>query len=90
MLDKIRRELRISDRDFDDEILELINSCKEDLKLAGIINIDDNNPLIRRAISSYCKANFGIDNPDFEKYTNSYNMLKNHLSISKEYTEETS
>ncbi len=87
MLDKIRRKLRISDRDFDDEIIELIDSCKEDLKLAGIVNIDEANPLIERAISTYCKANFGIDNPDFEKYTESYNMLKNNLAISKDFTE---
>ncbi len=88
MLEKIKGILRISDDDFNIEITGLINACKADLKLAGIVKDSDTDPLIERAISIYCKANFGIDNPDFDKYNTSYNMLKNHLAVSKEYTTE--
>lgn len=84
MLDKIRTALRLNNKEFDSEINDLINSAKNDLLLAGITD-DDTKPLIARAIEIYCKANFGLDNADSEKYAEAYQKLKDHLSISEDY-----
>ena len=46
---------------------------------------DDNDPLTRRACILYVKAEFGLDNPDAEKYRASFESLKKHLSLSSEY-----
>ena len=44
--------------------------------------------LIKRAIILYCKANFGLDNKDSEKYNKSYDLLKQHLALSGDYKNE--
>ncbi|MCI3922493.1 head-tail connector protein [Paenibacillus sp. TRM 82003] len=90
MLDDAKIRLRISNTAFDSEILDLIEEAKADLSLSGIASLkvnDDTDPLIRRAVFLYVKANFGWDNNDSDKLTASYGMLKNHLALSAEYTE---
>jgi hypothetical protein len=47
------------------------------------------DPLIKRAIIVYVKANFGWNNPDAENFQQSFWMLKAHLSLSQEYAEVT-
>lgn len=83
MLDKIKLSLRINNNAYDDEVLSLIEACKLDLKISGIASslINDTDPLIKQAIISYCKGNFGYDNPDSEKFKQSYSLLKQHLAI---------
>ena len=85
MLESIKLALRIKSSAFDEEIIELIESSKTDLKISGITNIKEDDPLIRQAIKTYCKANFGLDNKDSEKYQSSYDMLKQHLSLCGDY-----
>lgn len=87
MLEKVRKALRITSSAFDDEITDLIESAKSDLKISGVKNVREEDPLIRRAIKTYCKANFGLDNKDSEKYQKSYDSLKIHLSLCGEYNE---
>ncbi|MGN1112022.1 MAG: head-tail connector protein [Acutalibacteraceae bacterium] len=87
----IRRYLRISHTRFDAEITDLIGAARADLLLGGIKPAKVNNekdPLIKRAIVCYVKAEFGLDNADAEKYRESYEMLKRHLMLSSEYIEE--
>jgi len=97
MLDEIKISLRIKNDAFDSEILGLIDSAKRDLVIAGIklipitIQPDDVEVsgtldiLIKRAIITYVKANFGWDNPDAERLQQSYVMLKQHLALSGDY-----
>lgn len=87
MLDKIKLALRIKSSAFDEEITDLIESAKLDLSLAGVSKIDEKDPLIIQAIKTYCKANFGLDNKDSEKYQKSYDLLKQHLSLCGDYTD---
>lgn len=84
MLEEVKSSLRISDREFDTEILTLIEACKQDLELSGIASsyINESDNLIKRAIINYCKAEFGYDNPDSEKFRQSYESIKTHLAIS--------
>ena len=84
MLESIKMALRIKSSVFDNEISELIDAAKLDLKISGIANINDEDPLIIQAVKIYCKVNFG-DNKDSEKYKSSYDMLKQHLSLCGDY-----
>lgn len=85
MLEKIKQVLRIntSIKAYDTEINDLIEACKLELKLSGIASslIKDDDALIKQAIITYCKANFGYDNPDSEKFKESYSLLKQYLAI---------
>jgi len=91
-IDDIKTALRIKATAYDTEITDLISAAQADLQLSGILPekvVDTTDSLVKRAISIYCKANFGLNNPDAEKYGKSYDMLKTHLALSAEYTEVT-
>ncbi len=87
LLDDVKRELRISSTAFDTEVLDLIESAKMDLMQSGIVEtkIVETDPLIKRAIVFYCKAYFGYDNPDAQRFYDSYRMLETHLALSGDY-----
>ena len=53
------------------------------------VDVEVMDPLIKRAIIVYVKANFGWNNPDAENFQQSFWMLKAHLSLSQEYAEVT-
>lgn len=88
MLEKIKLSLRIKSTSLDTEISDLIEACKVDLSISGIKVINETDPLIQRAIIVYCKANFGLDNKDSEKYQLSYDMLKQSLALCSDYNTE--
>ena len=92
ILDDVKVALRIAATNtaFDGEVDDLIDAAKNDLKLAGITEVNDTDALIKRAINTYCKAHYGYDNPDAERFLQSYLMLKMHLTQSTEYTEAVS
>ena len=88
MLEKVKLALRIKATSLDSEITDLIEACKIDLSISGIKVINDTDPLIQRAIIVYCKANFGLDNKESEKYQLSYDMLKQSLALCSDYNTE--
>lgn len=86
LLDVVKKNIRVTHTALDlDEIIPLIESAKKDLELTGIKKIDESDQLIQRAIILYCKANFGYDNPDSEKFEMKYEKLKGKLSLAGEY-----
>ena len=89
MLNSIKDSLRINGNDLDTEILDLIDAAKADLILSGVHKdkVVDTDPLIKRAITVYCKAHFGYDDSKIvERFEQSYISLKHHLTLSSEYT----
>ncbi|SFR15264.1 head-tail connector protein [Desulfoscipio geothermicus] len=89
LLDDVKKALRISEAttDFDGEIQDLIDAAKADLGLSGVMSekVIDTDPLIKRAVVTYCKANFGYDNPEAERFQRAYDLIKTHLSLSVDY-----
>lgn len=89
LIDDVKDALRVSGSDLNTEVTDLINAAQSDLILSGILAIkatSTTDPLIRRAVVVYCKANFGWDNPEAERFQKSYDMIKQHLCLSQEYT----
>jgi hypothetical protein len=86
LTEKMRAALRISSTSekITEEINDCIAACKADLANDGVKRIDEKNGLIIRAVTLYCKAEFGYNN-NAEKFRNSYDTLKMRLSMSKEY-----
>ena len=87
MLNKVKLALRINNDAYDGEINDLIDACKKELELAGIAssNITDTDEMIIQAVVSYCKAFFGFDNSDAERYIRSYESLKTFLCSNTDY-----
>ena len=80
MLEDVKKALRLTDEDFDNEV------AKEDLISSGVASNyfeteKVENKLLKLAIILYCKTFFGFDNPDSEKYNNAYEYIKKKVSI---------
>lgn len=89
MLEIVRFELgEDDDVDINNSITGLIDTAKADLILSGVNpnKVVDNDPLIKRVVILYCKANYRYD-PFTERYQELYKSLKIHLLLSTEYTE---
>lgn len=84
MLPKVKQALRIKSNSFDDEILDLIEAANLDLAVSGI-NVSVDDKLIQRAVVVYCKANFGLENNDSEKFTKAYEHIKTLLGLAGKY-----
>lgn len=93
-LKKARGFLRITEEDDDvinGEITSLINSCRKDLMRNGITSkkaYSEEDSLIESAILLYLKAEFGLDNKNYERYRSSYETLRTELALTNEYTSE--
>jgi uncharacterized phage protein (predicted DNA packaging) len=88
MLNGVKLSLRVTSTAFDIEIQDLIDAARIDLIQSGVSSLkakSDTDPLIKRAITLYCKAFFGYDNPDADRLRDSYVMLKQHLSLAADY-----
>ena len=79
LTEKMRAALRISSTS--EKITEEINDCIAACKM----DLQDVDALIIRAITLYCKAEFGYSDKS-EQFWKSYECLKTHLSLSSEYT----
>lgn len=88
MLEKVRTALRITHNKLDDELQDVINACIYDLTIAGIKNIDENDPLIRQAVKTYAKAEYEQDVNKANRLTQAYISLKIAMCLCGDYTEE--
>ncbi len=86
MRDKVKLALRIKTNAFDGEINDLINAALADLAAAGITNQDEEDPLIIRAVVTFCRANFGSP-ADYDKMKTSYDEQKAMMQMATGYTE---
>lgn len=89
LTEKMRTALRISStgEKITGEIEDCIAACKLDLANDGVKRIEETDALIVRAITLYCKAEFGY-NDKAVQFRQSYDTLKARLSMSKEYNEK--
>lgn len=90
LLVNLKQVMRIKTDAFDTELNDLFSAAQADLKLSGVAHakvIDVDDALIRRAIFTYIKAHFGWDNADHERLLKAYDLLKQHMTLSQEYTE---
>lgn len=84
-----RQRIRISSTASDGELTDLINAARDDLVLGGVLpvwTVDESDALIKKAIMTYIKAEYGLDNEDSEKYRDSYHKQKVALALSTKYT----
>lgn len=85
LLAKVRLALRISSKEFDDELTDLIEAALKDLGIAGVV-ITITDALIIRAVITYCKMNFG-DAEDYDNLKASYDEQKAQLGMATNYTD---
>lgn len=87
MLEAVKTALGISSDVYNDEFTNLIASAKADLQQVGIVAIEDTDPLIITAVSSYCQANRGTDVDKRLAFGKIYSAKKKNLMLDAKYTE---
>lgn len=78
MLEKVKLALRITTTAFDSEIDDLISAALADLGIAGVADVDETDPLIIRAVITYCKADFG-EPDEYDRLKAAYDEQKAQL-----------
>lgn len=87
MLDKVKLALRLSTDAFDSELEDLIVAAIADLGIAGVDTVSETDPLIARAVITYCKINFGSpDDVEWQRLKRSYDEQKAQLGMNSNYT----
>lgn len=92
-LTKAKGFLRITTNDtvIDTEITTLIRACQGDLIRNGItphLAYDLRDSLIEMAVLLYLKAEFGLDNKNYDKFRASYDELRTELALTNDYITE--
>lgn len=85
ILEAVKLALRQKNQAFDPELLELIEAGQADLRLAGIVNLDTDDPLVRRAVITYVRMNFGQPD-DYDRLKKSYDEQKAQMGMATGYT----
>lgn len=92
MLEYVKMAMRVSTGAYDDQIEELISASCMDLGIAGVLDgaespeSDTVDPLIRLAIATYCRMNFGSP-ADYDRLKSAYDEQKAQLQMSTGHTD---
>lgn len=92
LIDKVKVATRISVIDYDGELNDLIAAAFHDLGITDIksemLTEEGIDPLIERAVITYCKMNFGYLSTDqYQKFKAAYDEQKAQLLMSSTYTD---
>lgn len=91
LLNAVKTALRISHSKLDDEIMQHIRACIDDMKRLGIAapeypELAGDTPLILTAVKLYCMAQYDFLGKG-EQYKKGYESLRDVLSMSGGYME---
>jgi len=85
MLSKLKKDLKLTINDFDDELTAKLEAAKIDLGMAGI-HANASDAYHQQACIVYAKARFG--NPaNYQQLIDSYKDMKELMMSSSRYTE---
>lgn len=85
IITKVKLSLRIVTNEFDNEIADLIDACLLDLGVAGVTEDSTTDYLVIRAVTTYCKMNFG-EPDEYDRLKASYDEQKAQMSMASGYT----
>ena len=91
MLSTVKLAMMIMTSAYDAELTSLIEAALADLGIAGIQNADtvtraSDYPLIKRAVVTYCRLNFGSPE-DYDRLKRAYDEQKAQLQMATGYTD---
>ena len=87
-LAECRAALGITDTYFDGQINLAIAAARIKMQLGGVSEAkanDDTDPLVMVAIIAYVKGTVGNDNPDAERYLNSFESMVTQMKSTDAY-----
>ena len=86
-LSGVKLALRITVNDYDSELSDLILAAKQDLGVAGVVLPAGLDPIVRRAVITYCKMYFSSMTPaEYTHVKAAYDEQKAQLATCTGYT----
>lgn len=86
-IDNLMRAIRVKSETARNEVTDLVKAAVRDLDIAGVYVLNAEEPLCERAITLYCKANYGYDK-DSEKFRAAYAALRDSMALSGDYAKK--
>ena len=92
LLDKVKAACRVTSTVYNDELVDMIEAALADMGITDIkpevLTVFDTDPLIQRAVITYCRMNFGYqDDINYDRLKASYDEQKSQLLMSGKYTD---
>lgn len=92
LLDKVKAACRVTSTAYNDELVDMIEAALADMGITDIkpevLTVFDTDPLIQRAVITYCRMNFGYqDDINYDRLKASYDEQKSQLLMSEKYTD---
>ena len=91
MLEAARAALGVTDTNFDTEIELAIAAAQIKMQLGGVATSAAENTadaLVRVAIIAFVKGTVGNDNPDAERYLESFESMVTQMKLTARYAQE--
>ena len=92
-LTECRAALGVTDTYFNSQIELAIAAARVKMRLGGVSEAksnDDSDPLVLVAIIAYVKSTVGNDNPDAERYMESFESMVTQMKLTDSYSKEAS
>lgn len=93
LLDKVKVACRVTSTAYDEELTDLIAAALVDMGItdikSGILTEDNSDPLVQRAVITYCKINFGfatLAEDQYNRLKESYDEQKAQMLMNSNYT----
>ena len=89
-LEACRDALGVTSSRFDEEISLSIAAAKLKMEISGVHQQwadDDADPLVRVAIIAFVKGSVGNDNPDAQRFMESFESFVTHMKLTCKYTQ---
>lgn len=92
LLDDVKQACRVTSNAYDNELTDLINAGLADLGItdikSSVLVSSDTPALVKRAVLTYCKLNFGnVEGEFYDRLKASYDEQKAQLSMSSSFTD---
>lgn len=84
-IDKVKTDLRISHNAMDEDIMDTIDACLQDLRICGVDHPEETDPAILNAIKLWTRAAYTDDTSKAAAYTERYNAMKATLMMAEGY-----
>lgn len=84
MINAVMLAMRITDEAYEAEIQSLIDAALLDLGIAGVSASEESDPLVLRAVITYCRMHFGSPS-DYDRLKASYDEQKAQMQMATGY-----
>lgn len=80
-LEQVKLALRLKNSAYDAEITALIAAAQATMAASGISADHDSDPMYQAAVTAYCKAHFGMENEDGDRWNEIFRGIVEHMSL---------